>query len=373
MIVLLMILGAGIVIWLLQTLYRRYWDSHLTAEIEFSTNHAVKGEKVELIEVVSNMKRLPLPYINVKFQISKSLQFVQEEANSSTSDYTYRNDIFSLMFYQRITRRIPLCCQKRGVFRIDKMDIVSTGAFMNEVLVTTESVDQEIVVYPAIANADGLEVPFNKICGIIERNKRIYEDKFVFRGIRDYQSYDAMNTINWKASARMGDLMVNQYNESVSQQIVICLNVEPVGMVRYDELSEEAISIAAGLTQKLIEHGIQTALICNGRDTNLKSEIHIESGAGLSHNNTINTALARIDLNLPQRDFGTLLLENDGDEENILYIMISTNTREDLQRDFQTLVRDKEALWIVPKYKDMKVDLSACSAAAYMWEVDKYV
>ena len=43
-----------------------------------------------------------------------------------------------------------------------------------------------------------------------------------------------MNLINWKASAKTGQLMVNQYNETTSPSVCILLNLESEGMLRYD-------------------------------------------------------------------------------------------------------------------------------------------
>ena len=73
-----MLIGAGLVYWAVGQLYARYWNKGLSVEIRFSSDHAVKGDEIELIETVANRKYLPLPYIYVKFQTDKSLFFFRK-------------------------------------------------------------------------------------------------------------------------------------------------------------------------------------------------------------------------------------------------------------------------------------------------------
>lgn len=374
MIIALMLAGAGIVYWLLRTFYNQIWNKNLETSVYFSTAHAVQGDTIELIEVVANGKRLPLPYINVKFQLDRSFAFEDGSDNAQISDKTYRNDIFSLLMYQRSTRKIPVTCTKRGVYRIDRIELVSTGIFMNEVLVVNCLQNEELTVYPAALDPGALDVPFSKMMGMIERNRYLYEDPFAFRGIRDYDAHDAMNTINWKASARTGGLMVNQYNETMCQEVCILLNLEPEGMLRYDQLSEASISIAAGLSQRFIEQGIQVSLVSNGRDTGSGEEIMVEPGSGFNHINAVNTALARIDLSQGQTDFAGLLQEvKEKKTEQTLYIMISQNQRETLQRHFDSLTRhSSDCMWIVPYHTGMEVLLNQTAAQTVTWEVMHY-
>lgn len=77
-----------------QKIYAALWYKNLTVRIDFSKKNAVCGETIELVETVTNKKRLPLPYINLKFQVNRAFRFEDGEENSVVSDNTYRNDIF---------------------------------------------------------------------------------------------------------------------------------------------------------------------------------------------------------------------------------------------------------------------------------------
>jgi uncharacterized protein (DUF58 family) len=379
MVVLLMLLGAGLVYWIVGMLYARNWNKGLSVDIRFAVDHVIKGESTELIEEVKNQKYLPLPYIYIKFKVDKSLYFVNEDGNSAVSDYSYRNDVFSLMNYQRAVRKIPISCNKRGVYGINRIDMVSTGAFMNDILAMTVEKNAFITVYPEAVSADRLEIPFRQIIGNVERNRYLYEDKFVFRGIRDYESYDSFSQVNWKASARSGSLMVNQYNETTSQEVCILLNMESNGMIRSEALSEESISLAAGLVQMFVEQGIQTSLITNGRDCETKENVVIHGGSGLAHLNVVNTALARLDYNGELDSFSQLLdiYESEAEENEAgrmtdkMYLMISENTRQNLQESYRRLDRNM-GVWIVPYHTGEERNFDMEGISVIEWEVKKH-
>ena len=56
-------------------------------------------------------------------------------------------------------------------------------------------------------------------------NKFIFEDPFEFKGIRNYTTSDPMKKINWSASAKTGELMVNNYYDTTSRHVTIFLDV----------------------------------------------------------------------------------------------------------------------------------------------------
>lgn len=396
MVVLIMLIGAGLVYWAVGQLYARYWNKGLSVEIRFSSDHAVKGDEIELIETVANRKYLPLPYIYVKFQTDKSLLFLGKDGSNAVSDKAYRNDVFSLMNYQQAVRRIPLRCTKRGIYRIQNVQMVSTGAFMGDVLAAESAQDAVITVYPKTADMDRLTVPFFQMMGTVERNKYLYEDHFMFRGIREYQSYDSMNQVNWTATAKSGQLMVNQYNESICRQVCILLNVEPEGMIPKEKLSEESISIASGLAQMFIEQGIQVSLLSNARNGETGEEAVIYGASGLAHLNNVNTVLAGLDLSLSVREFKDIIKEMQngvyGEDyravpgsTNMTYIMISQNRRENLKEGYRQLTggipgnvsggAGNGGMWIVPYFIDEREEVFPAGMTGSMdftaWEVDR--
>ena len=378
--VLLMLIGVLIVYYIILMIYRKNWNKGLSLDISFSSKHAVKGETVNLVEVVTNDKWLVLPFIHLKFEINRELIFKENDENSKISDKTYRNDVFSLLFHQKITRRIPVVCDARGVYRITEAQLIFSGPFMSEIMIAKKKVDAEITVYPRSEDAELLEVVSNRLEGDLERQSYIYSDRFMFRGIRQYQSFDSIRDVNWKTSAKNSELMVNQYNDTINKKVCILLNLESDGMLKYKALGEMSISFAAGIAQKLIEEGISVSVISNGKDIDTDENINVSFGSDYTHLNIINTALARIDMNKEQDEFADVIenimdIESRDncvqDDEDCVYIVISESRRKKLQENISRLLyKQDEIIWLLPYHNDMSVELEYCDIKPVCVKVD---
>lgn len=60
---------------------------------------------------------------------------------------------------------------------------------------------------PGDVSIDRLKLPMHRLGGLLEGRRGMVEDPFAFAGMREYDGTDPMNRINWKASARSGNLI----------------------------------------------------------------------------------------------------------------------------------------------------------------------
>lgn len=352
-------------------LYGRFWDKGLTAQVSFSAKQAMKGETLNLVEVITNDKILPLSMVRLKFQIDRKLRFVDDEQTTAVSDKCYKNDVFSLLFYQRITRTLPFVCEKRGFFTIENIDLVSTNLFMNAQYVKNVPVYTELTVYPRLADMSRLDIPFSRIMGECMAKRFLYEDPFEFRGIREYQPYDTMSHVNWKATAKTGELRVNVHNYTASQEVRIFLNLENETMWEEDALKEECISIAAGLCERLIDAGITVSLVTNGCNGN-GERFCMEGGLSKAHMDMLLAGLARIDLTRKVQPFAGILEEYEKrKEENRMYVMVSFASGQQLHERFDALCeKNKGSMWILPYTRRNQYEVDECvNAQIVRWEV----
>jgi uncharacterized protein (DUF58 family) len=375
-----MIIGAAVVYLLLRKYYLNNWNKKLDVKVKFSVSDAVCNDTFELIEEVTNEKKIPLPFVHLKFQASTSLIFKDGNENARISDATYRDDVFSLLMNQRITRRIPVTCAQRGVYRLGDLEMVFTGLFMNDVSVRRSKSLASVTIYPDPYSIEDVNVLYSRVLGLAERNSLINPDPFAFRQIREYDTSDPMNTINWKASARTGSLMVNQYNETTCQEVYILLNLEPEGMLVYDRLSEASISIAAGLCETLLSSGISVGLLSNGVDYETKQPVVVYPQSEPEHIKDINTALARVDLQEGQESFVKILesrtdhfnksIFETSDGKGAMYVVISQNTRDEVQLAVNSLLdRDSQSVFIATHFRDKEVVLEQFTGEVIDWEV----
>lgn len=369
MVLIIILLCAVGFIWLQSLLFRKKWNQGLSVTLSVKNTECVTGENNVLTEVITNNKWLPLPLLHVKFNTPKSFIFENEE-NSSVTDYYYRDDIFAIMGHQIVTRHLKFNCSKRGCYLLNDSSVTSTDLFMQSIL--TDKMHNQVLihVYPKKIDISFFEIPFQTITGNCATQKTLIEDPFEFRGIREYQPYDSMRSINWKSSAKNNQLMVNTFFMTSSQNVHLLLNLDSHTYMRNERLMESIISLASSLAEKFISMGIPVSLESNAIDGFTKERLKCPSGQGVPHMVCIDTALARIDTKAENADFLKLMKQElDCMDDNAYYIVISHNRHDELV-DYYRQIEDHGATsyFIVPELKEVPLEIEV--PGLVKWEID---
>ena len=371
MAVFFMLLGAGAVFLLVRAVYRKYWDRGLSIDIRFIAEAAYEQDSSALTETIENRSFLPLPFLHAKFEVGSGIRFSSQE-NVSTSDRNYKNDLFSILFFQRIVRTLPFVCAKRGYYPITSASLISEDLFFTSHMVSEHPVQTHFYVYPGRVDLKELDDPLKKFMGDVESRSYLYPDPFEFRGIRDYTINDPFNTINWKASARSQDLMVNEYGSTVSKEIHILLNLRNERVTAGPYLQEESMRIAATLSERFLSAGYPVRLIMNGQDPDIREAKTVLHANGPADQTRLLRALSRVDLDCEPAEFYPNLLSVIDDPSHIRFgfILISSSFSEPLQEAYKELSEDAAVFWIAPLYKTSFQAFSDRGIAdSFIWEV----
>lgn len=354
MVVLCIILGAFLLVILQEKLYAGWWDKNLSVSLRFSEESAVEGERCVLCEQVENAKLLPLPAMKVKFQVSRHLQFEEADNGSSVTDQYYRNDVLSVRPYMRHVRKLPFLCKKRGFYVINGLDLVAGDLFLSQELVKSFSSDTQLYVYPRPFHGPEFEQTMQKLSGEVLCKRHVLEDPFEYRGIREYSQWDTMRDINWKATARTGELKVNMKNYTAQKAVRIFLNLEDGAIWKQEDLLEISIRMAAGAVEQFLSLGIRTALYTNGPDILTGKPVVLEASSGAGHMESVNRGLARVDLSKGAAPFvkqlGEMVLEKRDSAGEIFTIFISVDDQDDFQQLLCECEHERmDYVWICPK------------------------
>lgn len=288
-----------------RVVYMKLWAKNLEVDIRFEGKEIFEGERGRLVETITNGKRLPLPMIKCKFLTSRNLMFDNATVNQNTDNY-YRNDVFTLGGRERLTRTIAFKAAKRGLYNINNAELVGTDMFFTLETVLMKKVYDEIYVLPRPFNTNEFRNSLQWINGEIKSKVHLIEDPFEFRGIREYQPYDSMKSINWKATAKTGELRVNMRDFTSQKVVRIFLNLEDEGIIKKTEAQEAAIKVAAGLVRMFTQEDMEFALYSNGVDCLSHQPIKIKRSRGRVHEQEIYRALARINLKEETQDMAKL-------------------------------------------------------------------
>lgn len=323
------IIGIGIVAYFLMMLqrlvYKRYWDRNLHISVAFSQNAIYEGQEGTIVEVIENRKRLPLPMLKVKFQTSRNLGFWDDKGSKTTDQY-YRNDIFQVGAEEKITRTLRFRGNKRGYYRIHNIDYLASDLFFKNEMGKSETTNSYLYVYPTVFSTDEFHSSLQKLNGEIIVKRHMIEDPFEYRGIREYQPFDDIRSVNWKATARTGALKVNQKAYTAMQTIRIFINLEDDGIWRKDREIESSMQMAMGIASFFLAQGIQVSCYTNGRDILTDAYTKVEHFASREQIEVLGKVLARIDTEKKSYSFVDLFQEEVlTDKDGFFTFFISPN------------------------------------------------
>lgn len=133
-------------------------------------------------------------------------------------------------------------------------------------------------MFPRVFSLRDLGLPADRPFGERKGSNRLYEDPLRIAGLRDYRPGDPMRRIDWKATARRGDLQSRVYDPSATQQLYIMLNIDTMehsweGYLK-DEL-ERAVSVAASVAVWASGERFAVGLLANGAYPNADRPIRL--------------------------------------------------------------------------------------------------
>ncbi|MEF2966396.1 DUF58 domain-containing protein [Paenibacillus sp. M1] len=265
------IVSAFLIALLLSWVYNR-WALKGVRYTRYFTKRAVfEEESLEMVEVISNAKPLPLPWLRLESSMAAGIAFGKQKNLDVYSGDIYQNHIslFYLRPYRQITRRHRVSCSRRGLYRLESATL-TTGDPLGVTRMTQKfDLNLELLVYPRILELGELPLPNHSWLGSLPVRRWIVEDPFLTSGVREYRAGDDLKSINWKATARTGALQVHQRDYTADHRLMICLNVEDSETmwrnITEPERIELGIRFAASVAGYALRHGIETGLMCNAR------------------------------------------------------------------------------------------------------------
>lgn len=367
MIRVLIVLFTAFVLYRLQEIvYRRRWDSRVKFEMAYGVSEVFEGGTVGFRETIWNGKRLPMPYVRASYVHSAHLRQT-DLAGNFMHHGRFRDTFFVVPGKRRISRNTLLICEKRGYYVIDKATVYSSDIFLSRTYKKVVDLDIALTVYPGEIEISEADIPYKSLSGEILTKRFILPDPFEFIGIREYQPFDSLKQLNFKAWAKTGQPMSNIHGHTVSQEVRIVLNLQPYCPFLRDALFENAIRLAAFLARKYLEEGIPVSFATNGLDCVTNQPSHTQKGQTSRHLREIYEILARIDLDKNVHSAPILeSLPTAAELGGGVLALISSYTDSRLEAwHKEALAQNAKILWIAPRVPHDKV---AYADGVVVWE-----
>ncbi len=207
-----------------------------------------------------------------------------EVIDHSTLPHHAAGRVLHLRGRGRAAWEVETRCRRRGRFRVGPVTLRAgdpLGLFPRRRAIPDS---HEIVVYPAVIDLRGASLPTGLLTGgaAVERRSAMATPNVA--GVRDYTPSDGFNRISWSATARLGRLMVKEFDVDPSSDAWIVLDLEravhraavghppevdfagvaPPVEHWLDSTEEYAVTLAASLARLLLAQGRAVGLIAHG-------------------------------------------------------------------------------------------------------------
>lgn len=348
--------------------FARFWTRGLDMKLGLSVENATEGDYITVREVLENAKLLPLPWINVKFQVSGNLVFEGTQYAGNGAD-TSRSELFSVGPYKRVTRSYKVLCAERGYYTIKSMSVTGQDLLMSRRRVTNFSCGESLTVYPAALCIDPFSPAYRRVMGSVRARRFTNPDPFEFRGIREYLPTDSLRSVNHRASAKTGELMVNMFEPTTSRRVTLWLATDPYSATPLPQVYEDSIRLTAAFAEMFIADGLTAELKTGAMNILSKGQrVGVQGGAGENHLTAILEALALIDLSQPCEPAADILAAADTGEDSV-HVLICPYDGEDAELAVEKLRgAGQDVIWILPHRKDTHTRLAQTGSTFY-WEV----
>jgi uncharacterized protein (DUF58 family) len=244
-------------VYLLSRLWRRRMVDCLRVQRRF-TDRAFPGERVTVDLTVHNVGWLPIPWLEVHESLRVEL----------TAPPFYR-EVVSLGPRERRHFYYTLHCRRRGYYPVGPLTM-QTGDLLGIVRPSqAQAAPKHIIVYPRVVPLQQLGLPTRSPQVALPARSPLFEDPARVMGVRDYQRGDSPRRIHWTATARVGRLLVKQYQPSIARETLICLDLDQEDYERRQRYTatELAIVVAASIANHIIVgEGLPAGLTTEARD-----------------------------------------------------------------------------------------------------------
>lgn len=238
----------------------RWWArrslKHISIERRF-VDHIFTGETAVVDIKIRNRSILPVPWLHY-----------DESPPAKLSGSTRLLHAMSLAPREEVTLHYEISGRQRGFYPVGPGRLNTGDLFGFAEAQGTSDERRPLVVYPRVVPLAYAPLNSRAPYGTIASRQPIFADPTRVNGVRNYQPGDPVRGIDWKTSARAGQLQVKKTEPAVSLASSIFVDLHMPSYSRSFRYigTEWAIVVAASLANYLIEQRQEVGLGSNGHD-----------------------------------------------------------------------------------------------------------
>ncbi len=239
----------------LRTLWARRALRRLRFERRFEPDRVMCGDDAHLVVTAWNRKLLPLPWLRTEEALPTELR---PDDGSGRRGWSLGSrsliNAWTLGPYERVTRRIDLRAERRGVYRFGQVALEAGDLLGEPVADEDRELPTVLVVRPRTLPVRRFEATRDR-SGPLRARHGLIEDPSRFAGVRPYAPGDPVRHLHWRTTARLGEPVVKRFDPSRDRDVMIALDIQTneAGWAGQhdDDLAETLCVVAASLARQL--------------------------------------------------------------------------------------------------------------------------
>ncbi len=270
----------------------------------FKAEKGIEARRL-LTEKFSNSDENPITItLKNKFPFKVEVKIIDElPVQFQKRDFSHTYSINSQENYNFEYTVTPV---ERGEYHFGKLLVFTSTKFRMVARRFVFEENKSVAVYPSYIQMKKYEflAMSNRLTEFGLKKIRRIGHTLEFEQIKNYIAGDDVRTINWKATAKRNELMVNQYQDEKSQPIYSIIDLGRVMKMPFQELKllDYAINSTLAFSNIALRKNDKAGLITFSK----KVDTILAASNKKTHLNTINEALYNINTQYTDSDYGYL-------------------------------------------------------------------
>ena len=288
--------------------------AHLFDRVEYvrelSRTRVPFGSEVEVATSIANRKLVPLVWLHVTDAWPAGVEALGGKVRPAPArgGQTLSQTLF-VRWYERVRHRYRVRCVERGVHSFGPATMEASDPFGLGGVEQAVATQSTLVVLPKVLDVPGLDVVLGRPLTGVPAARSLARDPSAFVGVRPYAPGDPLRAVNWRATARTGELHSNVWEPTTQAEVVLLLNAQTHRYV-YEGMAPDTIEllcvVAASLAAALDGAGFAVGLASNARLARVRGQAVVAPATGAL--TEILDVLARV-IVYPPPPFETLLAD----------------------------------------------------------------
>ncbi len=223
----------------------------LKGSVDIPKESLFTGESINIVYQVKNNSILPIPYLEIKRDISRRL-----------SGLILPNLIFSLRKKEVFIEKETVLLKRRGYYELGEIEIIIQDVFGFYTFKKKILSPASLLVYPETIFLSTFKITASHQSGELLVKNTAFQDKSRVATLREYREGDSVKAIHWKLSAKKDSTIVKNYENRGDTSVVIFIDNEATlfSIDKDRRIEDKAVDASLSIIEYCLSQNIEVIL-----------------------------------------------------------------------------------------------------------------